>query len=265
LNRLVDSFKKLSIFLTAIVILGFGTIYIYDLFVSATVNLPTFLIQSFRIILIIGFWFAIVMLLRKSKQFMTKRIGNQADTILQFSIGAISAMVMSLGVLHTLGVSPEILLTGAGIASITTGLIVSTFVGSILAGALVFTTHQFKEGDEVIVNNIPGKVIDITAIVTVIRTDVGQMSIPNSAIASGSVIITTIRRYEEKYPSRLPYSVGDKVVTTYMNAEGTIKEVTPLHTIIEMDAGRELTFLNNSILSGTIAIAKITLSKELNV
>ena len=109
-------------------------------------------------------------------------------------------MVMSLGVLHTLGVSPEILLTGAGIASITTGLIISTFVGSILAGALVFTTHQFKEGDEVIVNNIPGKVINITAIVTVIRTDVGQMSIPNSAIASGSVIITTIRRYEEKYP-----------------------------------------------------------------
>jgi len=145
------------------VILGFSTIYIYDLFVAATVNLPTFLIQFFRIILIIGFWLAIVMLLRKSKQFMTKRIGNQADTILQFSLGAISVVVMTLGVLHTLGVSPEILLTGAGIASITTGLIISTFVGSILAGALVFTTHRFKAGDDVIVNKIPGKVIDITA------------------------------------------------------------------------------------------------------
>ncbi len=90
------------------------------------------------------------------------------------------------------------------------------------------------------------------------------MSIPNSAITSGSVIITTIHTYKEKYPSRLPYSIGDRVVTTYVNAEGTIKEVTPLHTTIELDSGRELTFLNNSILSGTVAIAKITLPKELH-
>ena len=85
-------------------------------------------------------------------------------------------IVMSFGVLHTLGVSPETLLTGAGIISITIGLIISTFVGGILAGALVFTSHQFRVGDTVIVNNIPGKVTDMTAIVTRIRTDVGQMS-----------------------------------------------------------------------------------------
>jgi small-conductance mechanosensitive channel len=258
----VDSFKRFTILLTFLIILGFSTIYIYDLFVAATINLPTFLTQVFRIILILGFGLTIILLLRQAKPFMTKRIGNQAATILQFSIGAISVLVMSFGVLHTIGVSPETLLTSAGILSITMGLIISTFVGGILAGALVFTTHRFKVGDTVLVNNIPGKVLDITALVTVIRTDVGQMSIPNSAIASGTVIITAIHKFEAKSESRLPYSIGDRVVTTYMNGEGIVKELTPLHTTILLDSGKELTFLNNSILAGTVAIAKITQTRK---
>jgi small-conductance mechanosensitive channel len=259
---LVDSFKKFSIFLTFLVILGFSIIYLFDLFVAAPINPPTFLIQAFRIIIIIGFWLTIIVLLRQAKPFMTKRIGSQAAAVLQFSIGAISVLVMSFGVMHTLGVSPDVLLTGAGIASITIGLVISTFVGGILAGALVFTTHQFKTGDSVIVNNIPGKVTDITALVTKIRTDVGQMSIPNSAIASGTVIITTVHKYEAKSESRLPYTIEDRVVTTYMSGEGTVKELTPLHTTILLDSGKELTFLNNSILTGTVAIARIAQPKK---
>lgn len=262
LASFVDSFKKFTIFLTFLVIVGISTIYIFDVFVAAPITLPLFLTQALRIILILGFWLTIILLLRQAKPFMTARIGNQAATVLQFSLGAIAVIVMSFGVLHTLGVSPETLLTGAGILSITIGLIISTFVGGILAGALVFTTHQFKVGDTVIVNNIPGKVTDITALVTKIRTDVGQMSIPNSAIASGVVIITAIHKYEAKSQSRLPYSVGDRVVTSYMNEEGIVKELTPLHTTILLDSGKELTFLNNSILSGTVAIAKITQTKK---
>jgi small-conductance mechanosensitive channel len=265
LDGYLDSFKRFAIVLAFLVILGFSTIYIFDLFVAAPINLPIFLIQAFRIILILGFWLIIIVLLRQAKPFMIKRIGNQAAAVLQFSIGAISVLVMSFGVMHTLGVSPEVLLTGAGIASITIGLVISTFVGGILAGALVFTTHRFKTGDSVVVNNIPGKVIDITALVTIIRTDVGQMSIPNSAIASGAVIITTIHKYEAKSESRLPYVIGDRVVTTYMSGEGIVKELTPLHTTILLDSGKELTFLNNSILSGTVAIAKITQTKKTHI
>jgi small-conductance mechanosensitive channel len=169
----VDSFKRFAIFITFLVILGFSTIYIFDLFVAAPINLPIFLVQAFRIILVLGFWLSVILLLRQAKRFMTTRIGNQAATVLQFSIGAISVLVMSFGVLQTLGVSPEALLAGAGIISITSGLVISTFVGSILAGALVFTTHRFKAGDSVLVNNIPGKVIEINALVTVIKNDIG--------------------------------------------------------------------------------------------
>jgi small-conductance mechanosensitive channel len=193
---------------------------------------------------------------------MTRRIGAQAATLLQFFMGVIAVLVMTFAVLQTLGVSPETLLTGAGIASITIGLIISTFVGGILAGALVFMTHQFRVGDIVVVNNIPGKVIDITALVTRIRTDVGQMSIPNSAIASGAVVVTTIHKYEAKSQSRLPYVIGDRVATTYMNEEGVVTELTPLHTTILLDSGRELTYLNTSVLSGAVAVAKITQTKD---
>jgi len=175
---------------------------------------------------------------------------------------AVAILVMSFGVLHTLGVSPESLLAGAGIVTITIGLIISTFVSGILSGALVFSTHSFRVGDDVLINNIPGRIVDMTALVTKIRTDVGQMSIPNSAIASGAVIMVAIHKHEAKSLSRLPYVTGDRVVSTYMNEEGVVKEVTPLHTVIALDSGKELTFLNNSVLSGAVAIARITQTKS---
>ena len=263
LAGLVDSFKRFAIALTFLIVLSLSTVYLFDVFVAAPINLPIFSRQTFRIILIVGFWLVILLFLQRTKPFMTARIGAQAATVLQFSMGAIAVLVMGFGVLHTLGVSPESLLTGAGIASITIGLIISTFVGGILSGALVFTTHSFRVGDAVLVNNIPGRITDMTALVTKIRTDVGQMSIPNSAIASGSVVITAIDKYESKSHSRLPYALGDRVISTYMNEEGVVKELTPLHTVIVLDSGKELTFLNNSVLSGAVAVAKVAKAKDL--
>jgi len=47
-----------------------------------------------------------------------------------------------------------------------------------------------------------------------------------------------------------------------MNEEGVVKELTPLHTVIALNSGKELTFLNNSVLSGAVAIARITQTKN---
>jgi len=242
-------------------VLSIGTLYIFDLFVALPINLPMFIAQSFRIIIILAFWLTAIMILRRVKPLLTPRIGLQAATILAFALIGIAVLVMTFGVLNTLGVSPQALLTSAGIISLTSGLVISTFVGGILSGALVFTTYQFKVGDTVIVNNIPGKVIEMTALVMRIRTDVGQITIPNSAIASGTIIITAVHKYEgELTERRLHYVVGDRVITSYMNEQGIVKELTPLHTVIQLDSGKEITFLNNSILSGAVPIAKITQS-----
>lgn len=256
--RIIYSLKRLIGFLTFIVILAFSTIYIFDLFVAAPINLPMFMVESFRIIIILAFWLTAILLLRRAKPLLTPHIGIQAATIIQFAMLAVAVLFMTFGVLNTLGVSPQTLLTSAGIISVTVGLIISTFVGGILSGALVFTTYQFKIDEDVMVNNIPGRVIDMTALVMRIRTDVGQISIPNSAIASGAVIITTVHKFEGTQENRLHYIAGDRVITSYMNEQGTIKELTALHTTVLLDSGKEITFLNNSVLSGAVAIAKIT-------
>ncbi len=261
MTGLINTFKKFAIVLGGLVVLGVGTVYLFDLFVAAPINPFIFSRETFRIILIVGFWLVILWFIQHARPFMTTRIGGQATTVLQFLLGVVGVLVMIFGVLDTLGVSPENILVGAGIASITMGIIISTFVGGILSGALVFTTQSFRVGDDVLVNNIPGKIIDVTTLVTKIRTDVGQMSIPNSAIASGAIIMTAIHKYESKSLSRLPYAIGDRIVTTYMNKEGVVKELTPLHTVIALDSGEELTFLNNSVLFGGVAIAKITNTK----
>jgi small-conductance mechanosensitive channel len=230
--------------------------------VAAPINLPMFVVQAFRIIIIMAFWLTAILLLRRAKPLMTPHVGIQAATILQFAMLAIAVLVMTFGVLNTLGVSPQTLLTSAGIISVTVGLVISTFVGGILSGALVFTTYQFKIGDDVMVNNIPGRVTDMTALVMRIRTDVGQISIPNSAIASGGVIITTVHKFEGTQENRLHYTEGDRVITSYMNEQGAIKEITAFHTTVLLDSGKEITFLNNSVLSGAVAIAKITQTEQ---
>lgn len=262
MESFVDSFKRFAVVLALLVILSVGTVYLFDQFVAVPTNLYAFSRETIRIVLIVGFWLIILLFLQRAKPFLTARIGAPAASVLQFSIGAIGILVMTFGVLHTLGVSPESLLVGAGIATVTIGLIISTFVGGILSGALVFMTHTFRVGHDVLVNNIPGRITEMTALVTKIRTDVGQISIPNSAITSGVVVITTIHKHETKSLSRLPYAQGDRVISTYIHEEGVVKELTPLQTIIALDSGKELTFLNNSVLSGAIAVARITQAKE---
>jgi len=258
LPKIIHSLERLIGFLAIIVILAISTIYLFDLFVAAPIELPMFLRQSARIGFILFFGVTAILLLRRIKPLLTPHIGVQASTILQFGFLAIAVIAMSFGILGILGVSPQTLLTSAGIISITAGLIISTFVGGILSGALVFTTYQFKVGDDVMVNNIPGKVTDMSTLVTRITTDVGQISIPNSAIASGAVILTSIHMLGVTQENRLHYKVGDRVVTNYIPEQGIIRELTALYTTVLLDSGKELTFLNSSIFMGTVAIAKIT-------
>ena len=185
-------------------------------------------------------------------------MGSQASTIIYYVMLTIALLFAAFGILDAAGAKTSDLLTGAGIISITAGLVISTFVGSILSGFLVFTNYRFKVGDYVMVNNIPGKVIEMSALVMRIQTDMGQITIPNSAIANGGVIITAVRQGEVFKESRLHYNVGDRVATPYQNEQGTVKEITAFYTVIRLDSGKELTYLNNSILSGGVVLAKIT-------
>ncbi len=254
---ILDSLKKLAAFLILIVVLAASTLVLFELFIVEPANVP--MIEELGDIIILFVFSAIaVFYLRRIKSLLTPRIGLQAATILQFLLLGLAGMVTLFLLFLIFGVQFSTLLTSAGIISVTIGLIISTFVGGILSGALVFTTHQLKVGEEVMVNNMPGKVIDMTALVMRIRTDVGQITIPNSAVASGGVIITAIRKPEAAQESRLPYVQGDRVVTSYRNEEGIVKELTAYHTTVLLDSGKELMFLNNTVLTGATAVARIT-------
>jgi len=257
LLNLVNSIRKIALTIVLLVCLATGTLLIYDLLIQTSVNLPNFVNTLIRITLIAGFWLTILIVIIRSKHALAKHLGYQPATIIQFFMGSISIIIIIFAILHIIGVSPDSLLTGAGIVTITIGLVVSTFVGSLLSGAFVITSHKVRVDDNVIVNNTSGKIIEITAIVTRVRNDVGVVTIPNSAIASGSVIITKIQAHENAKYNRLPYEQGDRIFTTYMQGEGTVTELTSLQTKVLLDSGKELTFLNSSILSGSIAVAKI--------
>jgi small-conductance mechanosensitive channel len=233
------------------------TIYVFHQFVAEPISLSKLIDQAISIVILSGFSLAAIIIIRHFRPIMAQHIGNQAATIVQYVILTIAILILTFGIFSILQVSATDLLTGAGIISITAGLVISTFVGSLLSGFLVFTNYQFKVGDNVIFNNIPGTVTKMSALVMRIQTDLGQVTIPNSSIASGGVIITVIRGYASK-ESRFHYKVGDRVVTSFMNEQGIVKEINPYHTIIILDSGKEITFQNNSVLSGMVLVAKIT-------
>jgi len=253
----IRSLQRLVSYLIITLVITIATVIIFRQFISTSISLSRLVDQAVTIVIIIFSWSTALIIIRRFKPFISGRIGNQASTIAQYVMVAIVSLLTTFGILTTLQVSAAELLTGAGIISITVGLIISTFVGSILSGFLVFTNYQFRVGDRVIVNKTSGVVTEMTALVMRIQTDVGSVTIPNSAIASGGVIITAVRKYEGQTENRLHYTVGDRVITSYMNEQGIVTELTPYHTVVQLDSGKEITYLNNSVLSGMVPIARI--------
>jgi small-conductance mechanosensitive channel len=258
LASLITSMKKLFAFIIFTMVIAAITI----LFVGVFITEPTGAVFSFKnlcqVSLVIAFMMMALYGLSRIKALLEPHVGVQASTILQYVAVAITVTVASFIILGFFNVSPTTLIASAGIITVTVGLIISTFVGGLLSGALVFTTYKYKIGDDVMVNNMPGKVSDMTALVMRIRTDMGQITIPNSAIASGGVILTAVLPPQECIETRLPYKVGDRVLTSFKNEEGIVKEVTGYHTIIRLDSGKELTFINNSIFTGAVVVVKVT-------
>lgn len=257
--NLVNSLKRFTAVLLFLVIVTFSLVYSFDELIATPVRLSVLFAQTIKTVIVVVFGSLIIFLIRHSKSLISNRAGPHPATVFQFFMVLVAVIVMIFAVLNIFQVPSTTLLLGGGIVSIIIGLVISTFVGNILAGTLVLMTNPFRVGDTVVVNNVPGRIEEITAMVTRIRNDVGGLTVvPNSAIVQGSVIVTRVPVHQATPPTRLPYSLGDRVCTTYMSGEGIVKEITPFHTKILLDSGRELTFLNNSVFVGSVAVAKIS-------
>jgi len=256
--KIIPSLRRLVSYLIVTLILTIAALYIFDKFIELTpVVFSQIVEEASRITIILAFSLAAIEIIRRFRPFLSQRMGTRVSGIIWYAMLAIVLLFAAFGISAVVGVHSSDLLTSAGIISITAGLVVSTFVGSMLSGFFVFSTYKFKVGDDVMVNNIPGKVIEMSAFVMRIQTDVGQITIPNSAVASGGIIITVI---DEKVPmkdTRLHFGVGDRVLTPYNNEMGTVKEITAFNTAILLDSGKEIIYMNNSIASGGVALAKV--------
>jgi small-conductance mechanosensitive channel len=255
----VGFIRRFVLILILLAVVTFSMVFLFDQLIAARIGLSALFAQTVRAMIVVVFGSFIILFIRRSKSLMSKYVGIHPTTVFQFLMVLVVGIVMVFAVLNIFQVSPTALLLSGGIVSIVMGLVISTFVGNILAGTLLFMTSHFRVGDDVLVNNVPGKIVEITAMVTRIRNDVGgQIVIPNTAIVQGGVIVTKIPAGATVAEGRLPYSLGERVYTTYANAEGIVKELTPLYTKILLDSGREVTFLNTSILSGLVAVARIS-------
>ncbi len=257
---LVSSIKRLALIIIILIAVGASIVFAIDQVFPAETT--TMLIhETVRTLVVASFGLIIVFFIRRSKPLLSKHVGVHLALVFQFFMILVVGIVVLFSSLDIFQVSPTTLLVGGGIASIVIGLVISTFVGNILAGTLVLMTRPFSVGDTVVVNNVPGRVEEITAMVTRIRNDVGGLVvIPNTAIMQGGVVVTTFPASEEIVRRRLPYSQGDRVFTTYLNQEGVVSELTSFYTKIQLDSGRELTFLNSSVINGSVAVAKISKS-----
>jgi len=263
MSQFVYSFKRFFTILIVLAAVTVSAVFVFDQFVAKPLGLSTLLIQTYRILIRVLFGLLIIFFIRRSNPLITRRFGAQPATIFQFFMILAVSIVMIFSILGVFQVSGTTLLVSGGIVSIVIGLVISTFVGNILAGALVLVTHSLRVGDNVLVNGVPGKIVAITAVTMQVRSDLGgQINIPNAAIAQGAVIITKILPHGTVSQGRLPYSLGDRVYTTYMNAEGVVYELDTLQTKIRLDSGMELTFLNNTVITGSVAVAKITAGED---
>ncbi len=258
MQKLSRSLERLFAALLILAIITLVSVYFFDQLISQQVGIASFVQQAGRISIVIIFGTIALLLIRRSKHIFLKYIGDQAASLLQIFMIVATLIVMIFSVLHILQVSPSSLLISGGIVSIVFGLIVSSFVGNLLAGNFVLMTRPYKIGDTILINNIPCKVEEITSLVTKVKNDFGgQMIIPNTAIMQGSIIITSFQSQDANPVQRLPYTIGDRIYTTYLNQEGIVTELTPFQTKILLDSGKEVTFLNTSVLLGSVAVARI--------
>jgi small-conductance mechanosensitive channel len=263
LHRFVSSLKRFVLSVAALVVLTLVSVFLFDQLVAEQIGLSGLFRQTGRALIVVLFGFLIIFSIRRSRHLLSKHVGVHLATVFQFFMILGVGIVLIFAFLDIFQVSPSSLLIGGGIVSIVVGLVVSTFVGNILAGTLVLMTHPFRVGDTVLVNNVPGRVEEITAMATKVKNDVGgRIVIPNTAIMQGGVIITSFSGHEADVMVRLPYSSGDRIYTTYLNQEGVVTELTSFYTKILLDSGKELTFLNTSVLTGNVAVARICEKKH---
>jgi small-conductance mechanosensitive channel len=260
---LLSHFRNFFVEIVALLAATWILLFAFEQEVALPNRLPSIVQQFVDVAILVGAGLIAVFLIRLFKSKISPYSGAHMSALLTFFLILVTALVVFFAALNVLKVPAETLLLGGGILSIVVGLVVSTVFGNLISGALMLTTFPFRIGDCVIVDNVPGRIEKITTLYTEISNDSGSVTvIPNSAIIQGTVSIAKLPS-TPSVETRFMYVVGERIYTNYGGGgEGVVTEVTPFHTRVMLDSGRESTIPNGSIFAGTVHVARVKENSE---
>jgi small-conductance mechanosensitive channel len=204
----------------------------------------------------------VMALIRRSSKHIRESTGPYAASVFSYVLVVLNFFVILLAVLDIFDVPASSLVLGGGFGAIIIGLAVSTLFGNIFSGALMLIAKPVVVGDDVLINNIPGRIETISTVFTRIQNESGTETIvPNTAIVSGMVTLTKVPPISET-TSGLPFTVGERVYTSYVGGEGTVKGIGSLYTTVLLDGGRQVRIPNSGIMTGSIHIALVNSNPE---
>jgi small-conductance mechanosensitive channel len=111
----------------------------------------------------------------------------------RFLAAAVGYLLVLFAVLEVLGVSPGSLLVGAGLAGIVLGIAAQQSLGNVFAGLVLLLARPFEVGDRIRVRSgalggiFDASVREMSLTYVTLRTDDGEIKIPNSAMLAAGV------------------------------------------------------------------------------
>ncbi|ALJ01268.1 hypothetical protein DC20_06510 [Rufibacter tibetensis] len=195
------------------------------------------------LILFVALWLAArIRLLLESR--LDKKSHNQITTryIAMIAKWAITLLGLML-VLHTLGLSGVAggIFAGAGVSALVVGFAFKDIAENFLAGLILAFNRPFEVNDSISVNDLTGKVLDLSLRTTHIRTfDSKDIFIPNGTILNSSVTNLTYNGL-----IRMDFVVGidyndniqdaiDLIEKTTLGIDGVYREDPPYALVEEL-------------------------------
>jgi small conductance mechanosensitive channel len=128
---------------------------------------------------------------------------------------SVTTAIMFVGLLSALLVIPQVravaggLLASSAVIGIVVGFASQRTLGNFVAGLLIAFTQPLRLGDDVVIENIEGRVEEIGLIYTFVRTENGdRLVIPNEKLASDTIRNSTIRSREKVAEISLQVPLG---------------------------------------------------------
>ena len=144
-----------------------------------------------------------------------RQLAPEAITRYRIVRRSITATIVFVGLLSALLVIPQVravaggLLASSAVLGIVVGFASQRTLGNFVAGLLIAFTQPLRLGDDVVIENIEGRVEEIGLIYTFVRTENGdRLVIPNEKLASDTIRNSTIRSREKVAEISLQVPLG---------------------------------------------------------